>query len=115
VYHVSIWGGLELCLGELSPPKPPVATGQTTTESTHQNEIDICRQRQKFMLIIWTFELSELCRRGVQEMVFRFTCVECSSVEVACLTQEIRHSTASVRLPLVVLRCLQWIITFGHI
>jgi len=37
------------------------------------------------MLINWTFELSELCRPGVQEMVFRFTCVECSAVEVACL------------------------------
>jgi len=27
VFHISIWGGLELCLGGLSPPKPPVTTG----------------------------------------------------------------------------------------
>jgi len=26
VFHTSIWEGLELCLGGLSPPKPPVAT-----------------------------------------------------------------------------------------
>jgi len=40
----------------------------------------------------------------VQEMVFRFTSVEseCSAVEVACLAQNIRHSTASVQLHLVV-------------
>jgi len=44
----------------------------------------------------------------VREMVFRFTCVEseCSAVEVAGLAQYIRHSSASVRLHLVVLRCL---------
>jgi len=58
------------------------------------------------MLIIWPFELSELCRRGVQEMAFRFTCIECSAVEVAWLAQNIRHSSATVRLHLVVLRCL---------
>jgi len=23
VFHISIWGELELCLGGLSPPKPP--------------------------------------------------------------------------------------------
>jgi len=29
VFHISIWGGLVLCLGGLSPPKPPpVATVQ---------------------------------------------------------------------------------------
>jgi len=41
-------------------------------------------------------------------MVFRFTCVEseCGAVEVACSAQNIRHSSASVRLHLVVLRCL---------
>jgi len=27
VFHVSIWGGLELCLGGLAPRIPPVATG----------------------------------------------------------------------------------------
>jgi len=27
VFHVSIWGGFELCFGGISPPKPPVATG----------------------------------------------------------------------------------------
>jgi len=27
VLRISIWEGLELCLGGLSPPKPPVATG----------------------------------------------------------------------------------------
>jgi len=44
----------------------------------------------------------------VQEMVFLFTCVqsECSAVEVACLAQNIRHSSASVRSHLVVLRRL---------
>jgi len=29
VFNVSIWGGLEICLGGLSPQKPPVATGLT--------------------------------------------------------------------------------------
>jgi len=58
------------------------------------------------MLIIWPFDLSESFRPGVQEMVFRFTCVECTAVEVTCLAQNIRHSSASVRLHLVVLRCL---------
>jgi len=43
----------------------------------------------------------------VREMVFRFACVEseCSAVEVVCLAQNIQHSSASVRLHLVVLRC----------
>jgi len=27
VFHVSIWGGLKLCLGGISPPMPLVATG----------------------------------------------------------------------------------------
>ena len=27
VFHISIWGGLELCLGGLSPPKPPRGDG----------------------------------------------------------------------------------------
>jgi len=27
VFHVPIWGGLELCLGGLSPPKPPRSDG----------------------------------------------------------------------------------------
>jgi len=27
VFHISIWMSLELCLGRLSPLKPPVATG----------------------------------------------------------------------------------------
>jgi len=27
VFQISIWGVLELCLGGLCPPKPPVATG----------------------------------------------------------------------------------------
>jgi len=27
MFHILIWGGLELCLGELSPPETPVATG----------------------------------------------------------------------------------------
>ena len=66
------------------------------TESPHQNEIDFCAPRQKFVLIIWPFELSELCRRGLQEMVSRFACTECSAVEVACLAQNIRRSSASV-------------------
>jgi len=52
---------------------------------------------------------SQLCTR----MVFRFTCVECSAAEVACLAQNIRHSSASVRLHLVVFRCLSWTITLG--
>jgi len=41
-------------------------------------------------------------------MAFRFTCVgsECSAVEVACLAQNILHSSASVRLHLVALRCV---------
>jgi len=59
-----------------------------------QNEIDFCGLRQKFMLIIWPFELFELCRPAVQEVVFRFTCAECSVVEVACLAQNIRHCSA---------------------
>ena len=58
------------------------------------------------MLIIWILELSELCRPGVQEMVSRFACVECSAVEVASLAHNIRHSSANVRLHVVVLRCL---------
>jgi len=42
----------------------------------------------------------------ILEMVFRFTCIEsdCSAVEVACLAQNILHSSASVRLHLAVLR-----------
>jgi len=36
-------------------------------------------------------------------MVFRFICVECSAVEVACLAQNIRHCSGSVQLHLVVL------------
>jgi len=38
----------------------------------------------------------------------RFTCVEseCSAVEVACYAHNIQHSSASVRLHHVVLRCL---------
>jgi len=41
-------------------------------------------------------------------MVFRSTCVEseCSAVEVACLAQNIWHSSASMGLHLVALRCL---------
>ena len=27
MFHISIWGGLELCLGGLSPPKPPRGDG----------------------------------------------------------------------------------------
>jgi len=27
VFQISVWGDLELCLGGLSPPKPPVTTG----------------------------------------------------------------------------------------
>jgi len=23
VFHISVWGGLDLCLAGLSPPKPP--------------------------------------------------------------------------------------------
>jgi len=44
----------------------------------------------------------------VREMVFRYTRVEseCSAAEVACLAQNIRHSSANVRLNLVVLKCL---------
>jgi len=44
----------------------------------------------------------------VLEMVFRFACVEseCSAVEVAYLAQNIRHSSASVRMYLVVPRSL---------
>ena len=34
VFHVSTWGGLELCLGGLSPPKPPVATGLSLARLT---------------------------------------------------------------------------------
>jgi len=30
VFHVSIWGGLELCLGGLGPPKPPHGDGTET-------------------------------------------------------------------------------------
>jgi len=31
MFHVSIWGGLELCLGEAKPTKSPVATGLQKT------------------------------------------------------------------------------------
>jgi len=27
VFQISIWGGLELCLGEVSPPMPPRGNG----------------------------------------------------------------------------------------
>jgi len=37
VLHISIWGGLELCFGKLSSPKPLVATG-------------LARSKQKTML-----------------------------------------------------------------
>ena len=27
MFRISVWTGLDLCLGGVSPPKPPVATG----------------------------------------------------------------------------------------
>jgi len=36
VFHVSIWGGLELCLEGLSPPKPPLGDG-TDVDTCSQN------------------------------------------------------------------------------
>jgi len=33
VLHISIWGGLKLCLGGLSPPKPPRGDGTEVTFS----------------------------------------------------------------------------------
>jgi len=45
-------------------------------------------------------------RNYVRETVFRFTCVECSAVEVTWLAQNIRHGNVSVRLLLAAFRCL---------
>jgi len=42
----------------------------------------------------------QLCRRNSVSLY------RCSAVEVACLTQNIRHSSASVRLRLVAFWCL---------
>jgi len=58
-----------------------------------------------FMRIVFTFvQLFSFTwdrhqHKCVREMVFLFTCAksECSAVEVACLAQNIRHSSASVR------------------
>jgi len=33
VFHVSIWGGLELCFGGPSPPKPPRGDGTARKSS----------------------------------------------------------------------------------
>jgi len=34
VFHISVWWGLELCLGGISPPQPPVAMGLPRTAFT---------------------------------------------------------------------------------
>ena len=48
---------------------------------------------------LFSFTLDRHRHNCAREMVFLFTCVEseCSAVEVACLAQNIRHSSASVR------------------
>jgi len=46
IYSVSnsIWGGLELCLGGLSPPKPAVATGLIVNNLTAKPRICVVLQ-----------------------------------------------------------------------
>jgi len=39
VFHTSILGGLELRLGGLSPPKPPVATGLLNLTYLKKNKL----------------------------------------------------------------------------
>jgi len=64
---------------------------------------------------LFSFMWGRYRRNCVWEMVFRFTHESCSAAEVACLAENIRHSSAGVWLRLVVLRCLLWTITLGHI
>ena len=43
VFHVLIWGGLELCLGRLSPPNAPVVMGVLLPQlEVHRASLTIC-------------------------------------------------------------------------
>jgi len=60
VFHTSIWGCLELCLGGLSSPKPPipVATGLVHCDSPTANSSTLMLKLQK--LLRWALQLQYL-------------------------------------------------------
>jgi len=45
MFHILIWGGLELCLGGLSPPKPP---RDDEAALTHKLNISVNIKLSKF-------------------------------------------------------------------
>jgi len=60
VFPVSIWGGLELCLGGISPPKPPHGEGTEAKVDIWVASLFLCNANEycwRFWGIFSSFKL----------------------------------------------------------